>query len=183
MRFSSLSQKRQRRQLVLLDDAIQHRRKALRVANLILHVVMIWSMGETNSAMPSHRLCSSTKRKSGSSAASAAPFLTPQVNFALLASMDFSLKRFTTIGFIVSTSTVARSKRAAMTSKMRLTSLSDKYIVKPSMMTRTSVLVPLISPPQSSIADMVICEIFLLSGRSFSRTAIVSGRSKLYQCA
>ena len=65
---------------------------------------------------------------------------------------------------------------------MRLTSLSDKYIVKPSMMTRTSVLVPLISPPQSSIADMAICEIFLLSGRSFSRTAIVSGRSKLYQC-
>ena len=96
--------------------------------------------------------------------------------------MDFSLKLFTTIGFIVSTSTVARSKRAAMTSKMRLTSLSDKYIVKPSMMTRTSVLVPLISPPQSSIADMAICEMFPSSGRSFSRTAIVSGRSKLYQC-
>ena len=132
--------------------------------------------------MPSHRLCSSIKWKSGSSAASAAPFLTPQRNFALLASMDFSLKRLTTIGFIVSTNTVTRSKRAAITSKMRLTSPSDKYIVKPSMMTRTSVLVSLIAPPQSSMADMAICEMLPLSGRSFSRTAIVSGRSRLYQC-
>jgi len=31
--------------------------------------------------------------------------------------------------------------------------------------------------------DMAICEIVPLSGRSFSRTAIVSGRSRLYQCA
>ena len=132
--------------------------------------------------MPSHRLCSSTRRKSGRSAASAAPSFTPQRNFALLASMDFSLKCLTTIGFIVSTSTVTRSKRPEITAKMRFTSASDRYIVSPSMMTSALVPVSPISPPQLSIADMAICETLPLSGRSFSRTVMLSGRSRLYQC-
>lgn len=61
--------------------------------------------------MPSVRLRSSTNRKPGSSAARAGPPYTPQVNFALLPSMGFSLKRLTTIGFTTSTNTVAFSKR------------------------------------------------------------------------
>ena len=66
----------------------------------------------TNAAMPSVRLCSSTSLKSGSSAA---PFFTPHVNRAWLASMDFSLNRFTTMGFMVSTSTSACENRLAIT--------------------------------------------------------------------
>ena len=131
--------------------------------------------------MPSVRLCSSTSWKPGSSAASACPLRMPHVNFAWLPSIDFSLKLRTTSGFITSTSTVTRGKRRAITSKMRCTSASLRYIVRPSMMTSASPDSRII-PPQSSIADMAICEIFPFSGSSFSRTAMVSGKSRLYQC-
>ena len=91
--------------------------------------------------------------------------------------------RRTTMGFIVSTSTAARSNRPAITAKMRFTSASDRYMVSPSMTTSAGTPCSSILPPQSSMADMAICEIAPLSGRSLSRTAIVSGRSRLYQWA
>ena len=95
--------------------------------------------------------------------------------------MDFSLKRRTTAGLIVSTSTVTRGKRAAITSKIRCTSRSERYIVSPSMMTSAGASRSSTAALQSSIADMASCVIFPLSGRSSARTAIVSGRSRLYQ--
>ena len=65
-----------------------------------------FSLADKDTAMPSVRLRSSANRKSGSIAARAAPSFTPHVNFAWLPSMDFSLKRFAIVGFIVSTNTV-----------------------------------------------------------------------------
>ena len=131
--------------------------------------------------MPSVRQCSSLKRNRGNSAASARPSLTPQVNFARLPSIDFSLKRRATAGFIVSTSTVAFWKPAAIRSKTRATSSFVNYIVKPSTITSAGTSFSAISPLQSSMADMAICEIFPCSGRMVFRTAIVSGKSRLYQ--
>ena len=49
------------------------------------------------------------------------------------------------------------------------------------MAQRTGPSVSRISPPQSSIADIAICEIVPSTGRSVRRTAMVSGRSRLYQ--
>ena len=92
------------------------------------------------------------------------------------------VKRFTIIGFIVSTNTVAFSKRLEITAKICCTSFVFRYMVSPSMTISTGTVCSLISPPQSSMADIAICEIVPLSGRSFSRTATVSGRSRLYQC-
>lgn len=133
--------------------------------------------------MPSVRQCSPASRKPGSRAASARPSLTPQVNFALLPSIDFSLKRLTTMGFIVSVNTVAAGKRPAITAKMRCTSACVRYMVRPSMMTSAGPDGPSTAAPQSSMADMASCEMLPLSGRSASRTAMVSGRSRLYQWA
>ena len=95
--------------------------------------------------------------------------------------MGFSLNRFTTMGFMVSTSTAAWGKRPAITAKIRCTSASVKYMVSPSMMISTGASVSSIWLPQSSMADMAIWVTVPLSGSSFSRTAMVSGRSRLYQ--
>ena len=135
-----------------------------------------------NTAMPSVSECSATNRKSGRSAASVMPFFTPHVNFAWLPSIDFSLKCFTIVGFIVSTKTDARLNLAAITANMRFTSASLRYMVKPSMIISTGAPCSEMRVPQSSIADMAICETAPFSGKSFSLTAIVSGRSRLYQC-
>lgn len=80
------------------------------------------------------------------------------VNFAWLPSIDFSRKRFTIIGSMISTSAAAFSNRPDITVKMRLTSASDRHIVSPSMMTSAGTPCSAISPPQSSMADMAIRE-------------------------
>ena len=86
-----------------------------------------------------------------------------------------------TSGFIVSTKTVAFPNLRAITSKILFTSGSVRYMVSPSMMTSAGVPVSLTHSPQSSIADMAIQEISPSSGIILFRTAIVSGRSRLYQ--
>ena len=86
------------------------------------------------------------------------------------------------MGFIVSVNTVAAGKRPAITAKMRCTSACVRYMVRPSMMTSAGPDGPSTAAPQSSMADIASCEM-PLSGRSASRTAMVSGRSRLYQWA
>ena len=51
------------------------------------------------------------------------------------------------------------------------------------MMTSAGPDGPSTAAPQSSMADMASCEMLPLSGRSASRTAMVSGRLRLYQWA
>ena len=97
--------------------------------------------------------------------------------------MDFSLKRLAMVGFMVSARTVALGKRWAMTVKIRRMSASFKYMVRPSRMTRTGASFSAISAPQSSMADMAIWVTAPLSGSRRCRTAMVSGRSRLYQWA
>ena len=124
-----------------------------------------------NSAIPSTRLWSSIWRKFGRSFASSLPSLTPHVNLALLPSIDFSFIRFTIVGLIVSTNTVTCSKRLFMTSNISFTFFSERYIVRPSIMTIAGASYSVISPLQSSMADIAIWDISPDSGRSFSLTA------------
>ena len=57
-------------------------------------------------------------------------------------------------------------------------------MVSPSMMTSTGPSCSRMAPPQSSMADMAICEIAPSAGRSLSRTAMVSGtpESVIFSC-
>ena len=111
------------------------------------------------------------------------PVLDAPCELGVTALNGFSLKCRTTVGFIVSTSTAARSNRSAITAKMRRTSASDRYMVSPSMMTSAGASRSSTAGPQSSMADMAICETVPSSGISLFRTAIASGRSRLYQWA
>lgn len=54
-------------------------------------------------------------------------------------------------------------------------------MVSPSIMTSAGAPASVIRLPQSSMADIAICETLPLSGMILSRTAMVSGRSRLYQ--
>ena len=64
---------------------------------------------------------------------------------------------------------------------MRCTSACERYMVSPSIMTSAGAPASVIRLPQSSMADIAICETLPLSGMILSRTAMVSGRSRLYQ--
>ena len=97
--------------------------------------------------------------------------------------MDFSLKRLAMVGFMVSARTVTLGKRWTMTAKIFWMSASFRYMVRPSMMTRTGASFSAIAVPQSSMADMAIWVTAPLSGSRRRRTAMVSGRSRLYQWA
>ena len=59
-------------------------------------------------------------------------------------------------GFIISTNTVALSKRPEMISKILTISARVRYIVRPSIITRAEQQAGSISLPQSSMADMAI---------------------------
>lgn len=104
------------------------------------------------------RACSSTNWKIRQECCERLAVLYAPCEFRTAALDGFFLNRFATAGFMISTSTAAFGNRLKSLPKIRLTSASDR-VHGQSSMTSAGTSCSCNLPPQSSMADIAICEI------------------------